>query len=106
MNGPWSLGPLAAGVYLGFVLIALYAAWRLVVAVRRRHGWREIVGRVLHLVAIGLLLYVVGARMSLGQTAPPSTARSRMDYMEFAALGLLLLGQIVHGSKPRGPDRS
>lgn len=106
MNGPWSSGALAAGVYLGFVLVALYTAWRLIGAVRGQRGWREIAARVLHLAAIGLLLYVVGTRMSLDQSVPPPTGRSRVDYMEFAALGLLLLGQVVYGSKPRGPDRS
>ncbi len=106
MNGPWSTGGFAAAVYLGFVLIALYATWRLIGAVREQRGWREITARVLHLAAIGLLLYVVGTRMSLDQTVPPPAGRSRVDYMEFAALGLLLLGQVVHGSKPRGPGRS
>jgi hypothetical protein len=81
---------------------ALYAAWRLVGAVRRRQR-QEVASRVMTLTGVGILLYTLWIDMWRGEVPP--APRSTVDYLPYVAGGLLLLGSFTYPAKPRSPER-
>jgi hypothetical protein len=93
---------LELGVYAILCCTALYAAWRLTVAVRRRQ-WRETAARVMYLTGVGIFLYTFWIDMWTGDFPPPP--RSPQDYLLYVAGGLLLLSNLIYDMKPRSPRR-
>jgi hypothetical protein len=102
LNSTASPSAFELGAFAILCCTALYAAWRLTAAVRRRQ-WRETAARVMYLTGVGIFLYMLWVDMSRGEVPPPS--RSPLDDLLYVAGGLILFSNIIYEMKPGSPER-
>jgi len=87
------------GTTLVLGLFAVYSAWRLSLAIRRKLTWHEITARALFFAGVGMFLVARGLELQEEGGVPPA---DRFPF-EYVGVGMFLSGLILSGLKPRSP---